>query len=57
MMRGEVYNMKKSNRNKLESLILLFAIMVHDERIDEEVRIEYAQRYMEVVENGEKDSN
>ena len=49
--------MKKSNRNKLESLILLFAIMVHDERIDEEVRIEYAQRYMEVVENGEKDSN
>lgn len=57
MMRGGVYNMKKSNRNKLESLILLFAIMVHDERIDEEVRIEYAQRYMEVVENGEKDSN
>ena len=58
MMSGEVYNMgKNSNRKKLESLILLYAIMVHDERIDPEVRTEYAKKYMEVVENGEKDSN
>ena len=48
---------KNSNRKKLESLILLYAIMVHDERIDEEVRTEYARKYMEVVENGEENSN
>lgn len=48
---------KNSNKKKLESLILLYAIMVHDERIDEEVRSEYAIKYMEVVENGEKNNN
>lgn len=48
---------KNSNRKKLESLILLYAILVHDERIDEDVRTEYAIKYMEVVENGEKDNN
>ena len=48
MMSGEVYNMR-SKRKKLESLILLYAIMVHDERIDEEVRAEYAQKYLEVL--------
>lgn len=46
-----------NKRKKLESLILLYAILVHDERIDEEVRAEYAQKYMEVVEGGQEDSN
>lgn len=50
MMSGEVFNMSK--RSKLESLILLFAILVNDQRIDQEVRAEYANRYLEVVENG-----
>lgn len=46
-----------SKRKKLESLILLYAVLVHDERIDEEVRQEYAKMYLEVVEDGEENCN
>lgn len=57
MMNGEVFNLKRSNKSKLEMLILLYAILVNDERIPEEVRQEYAQKYLEVVESGKKNSN
>lgn len=40
----------RSKRNKLESLILLFAILCNDDRIPEDIRKEYAKKYMEVVE-------
>lgn len=41
---------KESSKSKLEKLILLYAIMVNDERIPEEIRKEYANKYLEVVE-------
>lgn len=44
--------MAKSNRSKLEALILLYAMLVNDSRIPVEVRQEYAKCYLEVVENG-----
>lgn len=57
MTNGGVFNLKRSNKSKLEMLILLYAILVNDERIPEEVRQEYAKKYLEVVESGKKNSN
>lgn len=41
-----------SKRGKLEALIILYALIVNDERIPEEVRQEYAKKYLEVVDRG-----
>lgn len=44
----KVIKKKDSSKSKLEKLILLYAILVNDERIPEDVRQEYANKYLEV---------